>query len=470
MKSIKGTDKPFDHFDWNLDFPEILNPIINNVNKGFDLVIGNPPYVEHKKLKSIAYLLKSRYDVYTGSSDLSVYFFEKGFELLKEGSGVLTYINTNKFFSTGYGKELRKYLLSKNIKSLINFEQVEIFEGILVSSTIISAQNCISNPESEFLYLGYEKNNNWIDGFEKDLKARNCFPLSILDDSEWSFQTGVGVEIKRKVEDNGTPLKLINGLDIKRGVTTGYDPAFIIDNSLSEQFEPDIIKPLLKGRSIKKYLNLPSNLMLIFTRTGIDISLYAKTESYLQEFKEDLQPRTSKGERGRKPGSYKWFEIQDNTAYYKLFDQVKIIWPLTADKWGFTIDKDGHYLTSGGFLLVSEVVSLTYILAFLNSSLMRYYFGFVGVMTAGGAYTLKKATIENFPIIIPENDSVLEPIVNEILSLKRDTIDTTELEQKIDQFFFKLYELNFEEVIEIIPNFWLTEEEYTNFSLEDLEV
>ena len=110
-------------------------------------------------------------------------------------------------------------------------------------------------------------------------------------------------------------------------------------------------------------------------------------------------PKTSSEQRfGRKPGSYKWYEIQDNTAYHELFDQKKIIWPLTANEWGFTIDYEKHYLTSGGFFMVSENYELECLLGILNSSLMKFYFGFLGVMTAGGAYTLKKATIEKFPI------------------------------------------------------------------------
>ena len=131
-------------------------------------------------------------------------------------------------------------------------------------------------------------------------------------------------------------------------------------------------------------------------------------------------PQKNQDKKGRKPGDYKWFEIQDNIAYYLNFDKDKIVWPLTADKWGFALDTQKHYLSSGGFMLVSEIINLKYILAVLNSNLMKFFFKEIGVMTAGGAYTLKKASIEEFPLveIDPEEQRSFIKLVDKIIEAK----------------------------------------------------
>lgn len=382
----------------------------------FDIVIGNPPYVEHKKLKHIASKLKPIYKVYTGSSDLSVYFFERGFDLLSK-NGTLNFISTNKFFNTGYGKALRSYLVNRSIYSITNFEQVEVFKGILVSSVVYLSENKSPQINYTFDYHEFKNETGWKSNFEEKLNSkRRIYPQSILSEAEWVFLQGNESEIKDKIEKAGKLLKDIDGVVIKRGVTTGYDPAFIINEEIKQQLNDEIVKPLLKGREIKKYQLRNSEMFLIFTRKGIDIKKHPSVKAHLSHFKSDLTPRQNDSQiGGRKPGDYEWYEIQDNTAYYRLFDSNKIIWPLTADQWGFALDTEKHFLTSGAFLLVSEKYSLKTLLALLNSKVLQYYFRFIGVMTAGGAFTLKKATIELLPIVVNNYTNTFEALVDYIL-------------------------------------------------------
>ena len=459
-------DKPFNHFDWKLNFPEVLNPLVNE-NCGFDIVIGNPPYVEHKKLKHISSFLKNKYKVYTGSSDLSVYFFEKGFDLLKD-NGTFSFINTNKFFNTGYGKALRSYLTSKSIDKLVNFEQVEVFEGVLVSSVIFIAKN--RKPESDNLisYIEFKKEKNWKHAFTANLQQRlKYIKQSNYDEREWVFEFGKSIEIKDRIEKIGTKIKEIPGVEIKRGVTTGFDPAFIINKEKAEELKfAEIIKPLFKGEDIKKYKVGNCNKYLINSHNGLSSVgikpinipydyplIYEHLLKYYDEQSEGailkpngqvscLKNRTDKGDN--------WFNLR-SCAFLQLFDEPKIIWPLTADKWGFTIDLEGHYLTSGGFFLVSQQISLYYLLGILNSSLMNYYFKFIGVMTAGGAYTLKKATIEVLPIILPDEkfQRLIISLVNVILITRNKIVPITNsetnkligdtIEEIIDALVFELY-------------------------------
>lgn len=469
LKLLKdNSDQPFNHFDWKLDFPEVLNPLVND-ETGFDIVIGNPPYVEHKKLKHISSFLKPNYRVYTGSSDLSVYFFEKGFNLLNS-KGTFAYINTNKFFNTGYGKALRGYLTNKTFRKLVNFEQVEVFDGVLVSSVVFIASNkAPSNEENQFDFVEFKKEKKWKDFFEEKVFSRTKqMTQSDFDENEWVFESGKAIEIKNRIEAKGTKIKDIIGVDIKRGVTTGFDPAFIINKTDKVEFEKDssIVKPLLKGREIKKYLNSKSNFELLFIpwhfplHNNNSISGASKeAEIELKETHKALYQHLNnhfEGLSGRNKSetgiTYEWYCLQRCAAsYYQLFDENKIIWPLTADKWGFTIDTECYYLTSGGFFLVSEKMPLKYLLGIMNSSLMNYYFKFIGVMTAGGAYTLKKASIEILPIIETNKNtqSLIIFLVDAILLAKNsikvilDQIPNSHIseafEEVIDALVFELY-------------------------------
>ena len=462
LNDIKPGEKPW--FLWHLYFMDVFD------KGGFDIVIGNPPYIEHKKLKDIAYLLKPNYKVYSGSADISVYFFELGFNLLKK-KGILQYISSNKFFNTGYGKELRNYLLENTICHLVNFEQVEVFEGVLVSSVIFGGYKEITEKSHSLNYTEFFQDKNWKMNFNDHLANSSKLILQkSLTESEWSFANDEAMVIKKKIESNGNKLKEIEGVDIKRGVTTGYDPAFIIEeqNNITNDY-PDVIKQLIKGRDIKKYSELLSKTSLLFIPWHFPLheddtingaSEKAEREfsirfpvlyNHLKEHYEGLSER-NKEETGIR---YEWYALQRCAAsYYQKFDEEKIVWPLTADKWGFAFDHKKHYLTSGGFFLVSENLSLKYILGILNSKVLEYYFKFIGVMTAGGAYTLKKATIEEFPVPIEnENQNKIQKLVNKVLEIKKDKLDSSKYENKIDALVFHLYNLTESEMLHVLDSF-----------------
>ncbi|WP_016775750.1 Eco57I restriction-modification methylase domain-containing protein [Anaerophaga thermohalophila] len=436
-------------FDFKLFFHEVWKE-----KGGFDVVIGNPPYVEHKKLKHIAFILKKIYEVYSGSADLSVYFFEKGLKILHH-NGNLSFISTNKFFNTGYGKFLRKYLLKHKINSIINFEQVEIFEKVLVSSTVMNISNIKSNQEQKFIYSEFYKEKEWRKEFNKRIEESKQFKQNLFNEKEWNFLESNELKIKNRVEELGQKIKDINGVEIKRGVTTGYDPAFVLSNNV--EFEnAEVLKPLIKGREIKKFKPLLSDAQLLFIPWHFPLheekTINGASELAEEELKAnyndiylhlinhyDKLNQRNKEETGIR---YEWYALQRCAAsYYPLFEKDKIVWPLTADKWGFTLDNKKHYLTSGGFFLASEKVSLKYILALLNSNLMEYYFKFIGVMTAGGAYTLKKATIEELPLILKSKTKAFEIIVDYILFLKSQPTDKMSFyfEQLIDGMVYELY-------------------------------
>ena len=312
-----------------------------------------------------------------------------------------------------------------------------------------------------FTYEKFYKLNKeqFIPEFVSKQDSFGSYPQDFLNEKEWSFSDMTGLKLKTKIEKDTVPLADLEGVSINRGVTTGFNPAFIIDNEIKNQLvnedakNIDIIKNMLQGRNIRKWYYNESEENLIFTRRGIIIDDYPIIKEYLKQFYDNLKPKkTSDEEFGRKPGVYKWFEILDNTAYYPEFErEEKIIWGLTADKWAFTIDTAQHYLPSNGYILTSTKIPVKYILGLLNSKLMHYYFHFIGIMTAGGAYTLKAATISALPFKIAKNTDDIVRIVEEILSIKsvNHDADVSDLENAIDTKVYSLYGL-FEDDIKIV--------------------
>ena len=431
--------------EWMLEFPEVLDN--EGRFEGFDIIIGNPPYIEAKKLKGQSAALKDHYEVYSGTADLSVYFIELALRLLKP-NGHLCYITTNKFFSNEFGKPVRRIILSNSITHLVNFEQVEVFENVLVSSVILGITSHAAK-ENKFIYQQFFKlNNEQIkNDFEDKQNSFGSFEQSNLDESEWSFATGASAELKRKL-DAFPRLGKLEGVHIYRGVTTGYNPAFIITNEQRDKLiaedpkNAEIIKNMLQGRNIRKWFYNESEENLLQTGYDMDIEkVYPHIYQHLLQFEQDLVARTDQGK--------KWYNLRACQYYGEFEKSEKIIWGLTATNWAYTLDTGRHYLPSNGYILTSEILPVRFILGLLNSKVLHQYFKYIGVMTAGGAYTLKAATIEAMPIpdSTPEQRQAIINIVNTILDAKKQdpTTDVAMEEQQIDELVYNLFGLTDEE-------------------------
>lgn len=437
-------------------------PDESNSEKGFDIVIGNPPYVEAKKLKNQSDGLKQNYSIYSGSGDLSIYFVECALRHCNV-CGNVSFITTNKFFYTGYGKLLRKLILKNTIRQLINFEQVEVFGNVLVSSVIIGITPQSSN-DNQFLFHQFYKLNH--EQFKVDFVANQgnfgTFNQSDLDENEWSFATNEKAALKKKLE-TFPKIKELKGVSVYRGVTTGYNPAFIITNEQKDQLvqtdhkNANIIKSLLQGRNVRKWFYEESDEYLL--QTGFDIDIENKYHSiyqHLVRFRTELEGRSDQGR--------KWYNLRACKYYGEFEKPEKIIWGLTADKWAYTLDTKQHYLPSNGYILTSEILPIRYLLGLLNSKVLHHYFGYIGVMTAGGAYTLKATTIEAFPISsgTSEQQKPIIELVDDILKAKKSNpqADTSKQEQEIDYLVYKLYGLTYDEVLIVDPETTITREEY----------
>ena len=433
------------------------------VTEGFDVIIANPPYVEHKKLKGISSELKKIYSTYSGTADLYVYFYENGIKNLRE-NGTLVYITSNKFIKTSYGENLRKYFTNFKINEIIDFTEVHVFEALVASCIFSVSRRNNSNNKIKIAFandslLDFSDVTAFVDKNKFFLKQSN------LSEKIWQLENETKLAFKEKIENGSVSMNKIGTINIYRGVTTGFNPAFIIDDEKRKELikedkvNKDIIKPLLQGRNIKKWVFASNNENLLFVPWHFplnnDASISGSSEKaekklkaeysalykHLQKYKKELSER-NKDETGIR---YEWYSLQRCAAsYYPEFEKEKIIWGLTADKWAFAYDNENHFLPSNGYILTSKEIPVKYLLALMNSKLMEFYFGFIGIMTAGGAFTLKHETVIEFPIKVSDEktQNIFIKIVEAILSIKQNPqcgLDSTFFECLIDVMVYALY-------------------------------
>jgi hypothetical protein len=400
LAAIKPEEKPY--FLWHLYFMDVFD------NGGFDIVIGNPPYIQLQSMGSDADdLQKANYDTYTRTGDIYCLFYEQGNNLLKD-EGVLTYITSNNWMRTKYGELLRKYFVEKtNPIKLLNFEDTRIFQSATVETNILVSRK--QNNENKLAALAI-KPDYQIGGAIASYFNSNHIIIDELTSDDWVILSKKDFEVKQIISQVGTKIKELP-LVIYRGVTTGLSEAFFIDESTKDELinsnnsSSEIIKPLLRGRDIKRFATLNNDgQYLIFTRKGIDINRYPAVKAYLKKFYEKLKPKEKGDKVGRKPGDYKWYEVQDNTAYYPEFEKDKIVWLVLSDKPQFALDVHKYYTSDSTFIMTGE--NLKFLCAILNSKVSEWYFDKIAPSSGMGTNMWKKYKIEKLPIAEVKSDEI----------------------------------------------------------------
>ncbi|GBE41057.1 type IIS restriction enzyme Eco57I [bacterium BMS3Bbin09] len=386
-------------FDWNsksVGFGEIME------NGGFNVVIGNPPYVRQETIGEFKEYFQGHYEVYQGTADLYAYFIEKGVSLLRD-KGLFSYIVANKWMRVNYGISLRRWLKKQRIEEIIDFGDLPVFEGATTYTCIIRIRNASAASYFEAIQVDTLNFNNLTD-YAADIAYR--VNKTALSDKGWFLANEQSQELFDKLRSIGVPLRDYVKGQIYRGVLTGLNKAFVIDtetkNLLAEE-DPksvELIKPFLVGRDIKRYAPSVSDKYLIFTRRGVNIKKYPAIERYLLAYKKQLTPKPKdwKGDEwpGRKPGTYKWYEIQDAVDYYSEFDKPKILWPgISSEVTAFAFDEKGFYGNDNTQLIIAND---RYLLGILNSRLMRFILTHICDRVQGGFYRLKIIYIEQLPV------------------------------------------------------------------------
>ena len=434
--------------EWRFEFPEVLNDQGDFV--GFDVIIGNPPYIRQEEIKELKPSLQQNYQCYTGVADLFVYFYELSLNLLK-AKGHLTYISSNKYFRANYGEKLRQLLAdSTTIYNLIDFGDYPVFEEAIAYPSIITLSKDKSENNQVQALSWDETKKQDISQFATVLE-QDVLIISQenLKPDGWRLESFQILDLLTKLRNSGIPLgEYVNG-KFYRGILTGFNEAFIIDQATRDKLiaehssSAEVIKSLLRGRDVKRWQIEYQNLWLIFTRRGIDIKKYPAIEKYLSQYKEQLTPGI-----GRKAGTYKWYEIQDNVAYWQEFEQPKITWGNLATSPQFTIDLMNSFVCAPANLIVSE--NNKYLLAILNSGITQYIVSQNAAIRQGGFFEFKPMYVSQIPIpVISELEKKeIESLVQKCLDAKKSDpkADTTALEKAIDQLVYQLYGLTEEEI------------------------
>jgi hypothetical protein len=464
---LQHPDEHFNHFDWKLDFPEVLNPYLipDNNTRGFDIVMGNPPYIQlQKDGGKLAKMYESKnFQTFARTGDIYSLFYEKGIELIKE-NGTLCYITSNKWMRAGYGEKLRQFFINQNPLLLIDLGP-GIFESATVDTNILLIQK--AKNKNQLKAITYTDKNKTI----SEVLEKEAVILEKLTNDAWFIGSSAEQRLKEKIEKMGKPLKDWD-VNIYYGIKTGLNEAFIIttekrneilanckDASERKRTEA-IIKPILRGRDIKRYYYEWAGLWVIGTFPALHLNIddYPAIKKYfLDNF--DIRQLEQSGKKypelgfdARKKTGNKWFETQDQIAYYPEFEKEKVVWKALSLEPSFAIVPEGFFNNDKANLLTSNNISLKFLCAYLNSKICQFYFSTIGV-GMGEGFEYKIQFIEKLPLppINPTNQPIvtqIEELVDKILSAKKSNpqADTSQLEKEINNLVYSLYELTEEEI------------------------
>ncbi len=449
--------------EWRFEFPEVLNDEGDFL--GFDCIIGNPPYIRQEQIREIKPLLQKQYqDFYNSTADIYTYFFALSYCLLKD-KGFNAFITSNKYARAKYGAQLRELLLKKTtIVSYMELNALKVFESAAVDTSIMSFIKQTPPKESDFKY--YEPTPD----DKSDLKSARSLPMkqNALSTESFIFANASFLDLRDKMESVGTPLKDWD-IQINYGIKTGANEAFIIPTEKREEIlnacktqeerkcTETLIKPILRGKDIKRYSYEWAGEWVINTHNGytsnlkfkippIDIEKYPALKSHLDSHYDTIATRCDQGDTP--------YHLR-NCTYLEDFEKEKIVYPETSQGAYFIYENSGIFLEKTAFMIVSDAYNLKLLTALLNSKLITFYFkNFCGGCILGkSGYQYNKHALEKIPIpkITPQNQELAHKItdcVQAILEAKEKDpkANTQKLEKEIDALVYQLYNLTDEEI------------------------
>ncbi|MGL2717413.1 class I SAM-dependent DNA methyltransferase [Helicobacter pylori] len=451
--------------EWRFEFPEVLDDEGDFL--GFDCIIGNPPYIRQEQIKDLKPLLEKQYhDFYNSTADIYTYFFALSYHLLKE-KGFSAFITSNKYARAKYGTKLRELLLKKTtIVSYMELNALKVFESATVDTSIMNFIKQTPPKESGFKY--YEPTENDKD----DLESTRSLPMkqNALSTESFIFADATLLDLRDKMESVGTPLK-DQDIQINYGIKTGANEAFIIptekrdeilkncddvqkdERGMSERERTiELIKPILRGKDIKRYSYEWAHLWVINTHNGytsafkskippIDIEKYPAIKTHLDAHYDTIATRCDQGDTP--------YNLR-NCAYLEDFEKEKIVWAEMTDEPRFIYDNKGFLTNQTCYFIARDD---KYLFAILNSKVMYFFMRQMASNLGEGAFRWIKQFIERLPIpqITEKNQELADKIialVDKILALKEKDpkANTQRLEKEIDALVYQLYHLTDEEI------------------------
>lgn len=462
-------------FDWDKEFPEIFQ------RGGFNVVIGNPPYVRQEGLSEFKGYFKKHYLVYQGTADLYTYFIERGVSFLKD-DGFFSYIVANKWMRANYGQPLRKWLKKQYIEEIIDFGGLPVFQGATTYPCII---RIVKKAPQESFEVTQVKTLDFQSLYDYVKENQYRVNQSNLDDKGWSLADDRTQALLAKINSKGVPLGEYVGGKIYYGIKTGLNEAFVIDAITREKLiaedpkSAELIKPFLAGRDIKRYEQPKSDKYLLYIPWHFplnnDISIngasnLAETEfkkhfpavyNYLLSFKPSLA-RRNKAETGIR---YEWYALQRfGSQYSDEFEKPKIIVPAIVKNASYAYDKSGNYSNDKTSIIPTNDL---YLLGIINSKVADIAIHSISSTKQGGYFEYKPMYVSKIPIHIVDYSNPFDvtlhdrivSLVNQILSLHKQLReahtpqDQTRLQRQIeatdrqiDALVYELYGLTEEEI------------------------
>jgi len=426
-------------FDFKIYFSEVWHH-----KGGFDVVIGNPPYVQIQKFSGQQIQKdweQQNYESFAKTGDIYCLFYEKGYRILRN-QGVLTYITSNKWMRAAYGKKLRQFFSSETQPlTLIDFSSYQVFETATVDTNVLlfRKQKRTQSVHACKIDTSFTSQTP-LDAFVE----KTGIALDDLSEDSWVISSQAEYRIKKQIEKVGTPLK---GWDIaiNYGIKTGFNEAFVIDGKKKDELiaqdpkSAEIIKPILRGRDIKRYRVGFADLWLINTHNGykevppIDVNDFPAIKLHLEQY---LPKLTKRQDKGITPYNLR------NCAYLEEFEKEKIVYAdLSRTGNSFTLDRSSVYVQNTCYMITGE--NLSYLLTCLNSNLILFYLDLINQKLDKNGWRWFTHCVEKLPI--PKNDSqvrrTFEVLANWVLASveQRQKLQSAYFDQLIDGLVYELY-------------------------------
>lgn len=373
-------------FEWKSAFPDIF------AAGGFDVVLGNPPYVRMELIKPMKPWLEKRYEVVSDRADLYAYFFERGIKLLKPG-GRLGFISSSTFFKTGSGAPLRDFLRSKaTLETVVDFGDHQIFEGVTTYPAILTMRAGAPPPghDLQFWKIGEMPADSFADAFAD---AGHPFPQEALGRGSWELEGDALRALRAKIVAGKPTLKEVYGSPLY-GIKTGLNEAFVIDTPTKERLcrddprSAELLKPFLEGKDLKRWRAEPRGLWIIYIpKNRLRIDDYPAIRDWLLPFRDKLEKRATKQE---------WFELQQaQEAYSARISQPKISYPHFSSVQLFAFEKSGAFSNDKSYFCPSADA---FLLALLNSNCLWFILSNIAPAVRGGFHELRVQYVETLPV------------------------------------------------------------------------
>lgn len=449
IEEIKSNKIYENAFEWRFEFPEVLNDKGDFV--GFDVVIGNPPYfqLQYSGYSKIDYF--NSYKLFEKTGDIYSLFFEKS-DLLIKKNGLVSFITSNRFCNTNYGQSTRKYLSERKLISLLNINNVDIFDEANVGTIIVIFEKEFE-LSNQFKCIDFSNLDEVINLQTIYNNTEANTEQKFFNENQWVFAENKVLKLKEKLTTNTIKLINVNELKINRGITTGANSIFLINNEVAENIlkndkkYSEILKPVLKGAEIKRYNVKPFQNYIILAKTDIEIENYPIVFEYLKSYKNELENVYE-----AKKGMKKWYELR-KCSYYDSFEEEKLIWTRLSSINSFAISLDSEYSIDSTSFATGK--NLKFYCSILNSKVVYFYFKLGSVIWGSDGIKWFGDFFDSIPIPnISDNDKQdLIEKVDRILTIKKENTfaDTRGLEREIDLMVYELYGLS-EEEIGIVEN------------------